>query len=171
MHIRSTVTGSFCLSLLVAAGTAYAASLSNADRQFLMTATKGDMREVQEGQMAENQASSACVKDLARTLVQDHNQNYQQLSDLAAKSGVSLPKGTDTANDPTMRQLTGVTGPAFDRQFAHDEVATHRQVIAEFKHEAEYGQDPDVKAFAAQTIPVLEKHLRMAEECAKTAGR
>jgi hypothetical protein len=37
------------------------------------------------------------------------------------------------------------------------------------KRKAEHGQDPDVRALANKTIPVVEKHLQMAEACAKPA--
>jgi hypothetical protein len=56
-------------------------------------AARTDMTEAHEGQMAENQASSAGVKDLGKTLVQDHMQSYEELTALAAKTGVSIPKG------------------------------------------------------------------------------
>jgi hypothetical protein len=36
--------------------------------------------------------------------------------------------------------------------------------IAEFKKEANSGQDPDFKAFASKTFPTLERHLSMAEQ-------
>ncbi len=59
----------------------------------------------------------------------------------------------------------------FDRTFITDEIAAHRHAIAVFKHEAEHGQDADVKAYATKMIPVLEKHLHLAEECAKPTRR
>jgi putative membrane protein len=165
--IRRILRGACCLSLVVAAGIVYAASLSNADRQFMITAAKSNMTEVREGQMAQSQGSSASVKDFGKALVQDHTRAEHQLADLSAKTGVPIPTGINTVNHPTIQQLTGLKGASFDRRFANDEIATHRRAIALFKHEAEYGRDPAVKAYASQTIPVLEKHLRMAEQCAK----
>jgi putative membrane protein len=60
-------------------------------------------------------------------------------------------------------------GESFDHEFVRDEVAAHRQAIAAFKREAQHGQDADVKAYASKTIPVLEKHLKLAENCLKPA--
>lgn len=48
-----------------------------------------------------------------------------------------------------------------------DEIAAHRHAIAAFRREEKVGQDADVKAYAAKMIPVLEKHLRLAEDCVK----
>jgi putative membrane protein len=42
-------------------------------------------------------------------------------------------------------------------------IRDHQQDIADFRKEAESGQDPDLKAFAQRTLPILEQHLQMAE--------
>ena len=162
MQIRNVAVGTCCFALAV-----YAASLSNADRQFLTMAAKADMSEAHEGQMAANQAKRGDVKDFAKVMVQDHTDNYERLTQLAAKTGATIPKGINAAKDRTMMQLVHLKGEHFDRQFAMDEITAHKQAIAMFKHEAATAKDPDVKAFAADTIPVLEKHLKLAEACAK----
>ena len=167
MQKRSVSSGACCLVLIAAAGIADATSLSSADKEFLTTAAKADMTEANEGQIAENQAARADVKDLGKTMVQDHTENYSRLTALAAQDGVSIPTGIDTGKDRTIRQLVHLKGAAFDRAFTADEIAAHREAIAIFKREAEHGQAADVKAFASATIPVLEKHLQMAEACAK----
>lgn len=169
MQFRSIPSGACYLTLLAAAGIAYAASSSNADRQFMTTAAKTDMTEAHEGQMAENQARRPDVKDFAKTLDQDHTESYEHLTELSAKTGVSIPKGINTGKDRTIQRLVHLKGDRFDRQFARDEIAAHRQAIAAFRHEAAHGQDADVKAYATKMIPVLEKHLHLAEECAKPA--
>lgn len=87
MQIRTILSGACGLALLTAAGVANAASLSNADKQFMIMAAKTDMTEAHEGQMAGNQARRADVKDFAKTLVQDHTESYQHLTELAAKAG------------------------------------------------------------------------------------
>ena len=170
MQIRCISSAACCLAMIGAAGMALAASPSKTDKQFLITAAKTDMIEAHEGQMAENQATRADEKDFAKTLVKDHTESYQHLTALAAKTGVSIPKGIDSGKDRTIQQLEHLKGSAFDRQFARDEVAADRHAVAVFKREAAHGQDPAVKAYASQTIPVLEKQLQLAEQCAKPAS-
>jgi putative membrane protein len=167
MQNRSMPSAACCLALLAAGAAANAASLSNADRQFMIMAAKTDMTEAHEGQMAEEQGNHANVKDFAKTLVQDHTKSYEHLTELAAKTGVFIPKGINAAKDRSVEQLAHLKGERFDRQFTKDEIADHRQAIAAFKREAARGRDADVKAYAAKRIPVLEKHLHLAEECAK----
>ena len=166
MHMHRTSSG-VCLALFATGALAFAASLSKADKQFMIAAAKANMTEAHEGQMAEAQASANDVKEFAKTLDQDHTEAYRELEALAAKTGVSIPNGIDVGKIATVQQLEHLKGANFDRAFAKDEVAAHRQAIAEFKREADHGSDPDVKAYAAKMLPVLQKHLSLAEQCAK----
>lgn len=168
MHNRQIVC---VLFLLGAAGAVWGADLSNSDKQFLITAAKTDMIEAHEGQMAANQASRADVKDFAKTLVQDHSEDYSRLTTLASKIGVSIPTGINSAKERSIAPLVHLQGPQFDRAFTRDEVADHRRVLAEFKREAEHAQNPDVKAYASGQIATLEKHLKEAEDCEKSGGK
>jgi putative membrane protein len=42
--------------------------------------------------------------------------------------------------------------------------------VAAFKTESTSGNDPDVKAWAAKTLPTIEDHLKMAQDIAKNVG-
>lgn len=149
-----------CLALFAAAGIGSAASLNSIDRNFLIVVARTDMTVAHEGQMAENQALRAELKDFAKTLVRERTESYEHVSELAAKAGISIPKGIDAAKYPAIRQLTRLKGEQFDREFARDEMVAERQALAVFKREAAHGHDPDVKAYASKTIPVLEKDLQ-----------
>ena len=143
--------------------------MSNFDRQFMTLAARTDMVVAHEGQIAENQATRADVKNLASTLVQDQTDSYARLAALASKAGDSIPKGIDAAKDPAIRRLAHMKGRNFDRQFTQDELTANRQAIAVFKRETRRGHDADVKAYASSMIPVLEKHIHLAEDCLKPA--
>jgi putative membrane protein len=40
----------------------------------------------------------------------------------------------------------------------------HKEAIALFEREAKHGQDPDLKRFAADTLPTLREHLKLARK-------
>ena len=171
MRIRTLLLEASVTAMVAAAGIAYAADLSSADKQFVMRAAKDDMTEAHEGQMAETQAQHAQVKDFAKTLVADRTEAYQELGVLAAKIGVTIPNGIDAGKDPTIRQLVHMKGASFDRQFSADEIAADRREIALFKREALHARDAGVKDYASKMLPTLEKDLRLAEACEKSGGR
>jgi putative membrane protein len=170
MQSRTILLGSGLLAIFAVAGSAFAA-LSSADKQFMVMAARTNMIEAHEGQIAEQKANQSDVKDFAKTLAQDHTDAYGHLSQLAEKTGVSIPKGINAAKDREIEQLDHLKGASFDRQFTRDEVADHRQALAAFKRESEHGKDAQVKAYATSMIPVLEKHLQLAQECAKSSTK
>jgi putative membrane protein len=140
---------------------------SRADTAFMKMAAQADMTEAHIGQMTENQAFQSEVKDFGQKLIHDHTDAYTQLTALAAKTGESIPKGIDVRKIPTVEQLMKLKGKRFDHQFVQAEIRDHEKAIADFRREAQHGQDPDIKAYASKMIPVLEGHLRQAKALAK----
>lgn len=47
----------------------------------------------------------------------------------------------------------------FDRMYVHMMVPGHRSTVQLFEKYALTGKDPDVRAFAQQTLPTLKEHL------------
>ena len=49
-------------------------------------------------------------------------------------------------------------------------VEDHEHDVAKFRTESQSAQDPDIKSFAAKTLPTLEYHLEMAKEVSARTG-
>jgi predicted outer membrane protein len=73
--------------------------------------------------MAQNNAKSAEVKEFARMLVKDDGESFGHLAELAAKTGVTIPRGINASRIPAIEGLTNLNGAPFDRQFTKDEIA------------------------------------------------
>lgn len=149
--------------LLLATGHAMA-EVSAADRAFAMKAAAGGEAEVVLGQLATQKAASAPVHQFGQRMVTDHSQANQELQAIGTKQNLKLPSQPDPASMATEQRLKAMSGPAFDTAYAHDMVQDHQQDVADFKKEANSGQDPELKAFAQKYLPVLQQHLRMAEQ-------
>lgn len=161
-------TFSLCgLALCCAPAFSQTGTLNGSDQKFIDTAAQTDMTEAHFGQMAENQASARGVKDYAQMLVTDHTNDYQQLSMTANKAGGNVPKGLDAAHTRMVAPFSKLKGSAFDRRFMHEMVLGHQQAIAAYKREASVGQNADLKAYASQALPTLQKHLQNARELGK----
>jgi putative membrane protein len=59
--------------------------------------------------------------------------------------------------------LSKLRGSAFDRAYAQAMVQDHQEDLRIYQEEAANGTDPDVTAFAARHVPLLQEHLRMAQ--------
>jgi putative membrane protein len=143
------------------------ASASN-DQEFVDFAAQTDMMEAHLGQMAADQASAQGVKDYAQMLVTDHTNDYQQLSQAAGKAGDNVPKGLDAKHNTMIAPFEKLKGKAFDRRYIQEMVMGHTQAIARYKREADNGQNADIKAYASQALPTLQKHLDGAKALQKT---
>jgi putative membrane protein len=141
-------------------------NLSATDRTFLKKAAEGNMAEVEMGKLGQQKGTSSQVKQLADRLVNDHQQNQQTLQSLAQKEGVTLPTSVAPNHQALKARLEKLNGAAFDKAFATDAVREHHKDIAEFKRVESSTKNPDVKNYAAQTLPKLQEHLQLAQ----TAG-
>ena len=59
------------------------------------------------------------------------------------------------------------TAGDFDSHYVSAQVKAHQAAVALFKSEVDGGRDNDLKEFAAETLPTLEKHLAMMESLNK----
>jgi putative membrane protein len=46
-------------------------------------------------------------------------------------------------------------------------VEDHKETLDKFQREADKGKDPDVKKFASEHVPILKKHLELAQTTQK----
>lgn len=143
---------------------------TNPDATFMTKAAEGGVAEVELGNVAKDKASSDAVKQFGQHMVDDHSKANDELKSLAQQKNVTLPTGVNAKDQATKDKLSGMSGAAFDRAYMRDMVSDHRKDIAEFQREANNGKDPDVKAWAAKTLPTLQSHLQMAQDTESQMG-
>lgn len=145
---------------------AQSSSLSAEDRKFIEKAAAGGMAEVETGQLAQQKASHDAVKQFGARMVQDHGKANDELKQLASSKGVQLPPGPDKPHMDSMQKLQKASGAQFDREYMQHMLADHKKDVAEFQKQSKSAKDPDVKAFAAKTLPTLQEHLKQAQTVA-----
>lgn len=141
------------------------------DTEFMNEAASGGMMEVELGQLAANKAISADVKKFAKMMVDDHTKANNELKSLAAQKGITLPAMLMEKHQKMVNDLTAKTGKEFDKEYMNMMVDDHKEDIDAFEKAAEKGNDADLKAFAAKTIPTLKQHLEMAEKTEKITDK
>jgi len=133
-------------------------------QKFVHEAAIGGMAEVELGQLASGKASSAEVKQFAQRMVADHSKANTELKSLAEKKGITVPTEVDAKHKQTMEKLGKLSGPAFDRAYMDEMRKDHKKDVSEFKQQSTKGSDPDLKQWAATTLPTLQDHMQMAEQ-------
>jgi len=140
------------------------------DQAFAKEAAIGGMAEVELGNLAKQNASSADVKQFADRMVTDHGKANEELKQWAASKNVTLPAEMDAKHKATHDRLAKLNGDAFDKAYMHDMVMDHQHDVAAFKRESTSGKDPDLKAWAGKTLPTLEEHMKLANDTASKVG-
>ena len=138
--------------------------LSRADMEFVKKAAEGGLAEVEFGKVAEQNAQDPQVKQFGSRMVKDHTAANDQLKSILSGMGVPAPDQLNQRDAQMRDRLARLTGAQFDRDYMRMMVNDHNKDIKEFRHEAETGQDPQIKAFAQQTLKVIEDHDRLAHE-------
>lgn len=145
--------------------------LNSMDSKFMMMAAQGGLAEVAMGRLAAERASSDDVKRYAQRMVEDHTKAGEELMQLAATKGVTLPTAPDAKHQAMLTKLGTMSGAAFDREYLKNAgVKDHEKMQKLFSDEANKGADAEVKAFAAKTLPVVQMHLSMARDMMKGTG-
>jgi putative membrane protein len=67
-------------------------------------------------------------------------------------------------------RLATLSGEDFDRQFMADQVQNHREAIQLFQDEARMGQDPRLRKYATDNLPMLHRNLQEAEAIRSRLG-
>lgn len=149
-------------------------SLPRSERRFVEKATQGGTEELEMSKLAMDKAQGAQVKAFAKRLVDDHTAANAALMKIATASGVSPPATLDGGHQRKMERMAKKSGTDFDREYMDDMVDHHQKDVRDFRSIAKSAKDPDLKSFAAKTLPTLEEHLQMAkttEAAMKKPGR
>jgi putative membrane protein len=139
-----------------------ARSVSARDAAFLVTATSGALTEIQAGQLAVDQGSAGAVRSYGQRLVDDHTRELTTLQWIASVAGVTLPTAPDATQQGELATLAGTDSASFDTAFLSAAVTDHRAAIKLFTKEA-YSSRRGVARFARMELPMLRKHLRIAQ--------
>lgn len=103
-------------------------------------------------------------------MVEDHTNAGHELRNWSAQTNFMLPTGITADDSSTKSSLSSESGTQFDRKYMQSQLKDHKQVIAAFEKEIQDGQDPQLKQIAAKILPVLQDHVRLAEDVAGKLG-
>jgi putative membrane protein len=117
-----------------------------------------DMAKELKSKAGDNQA----LITMADTIQEDHKANQAALEALASQKKVTLK--SYEKNKAAQDELDNLKGAQFNQAFLKMDIRDHEKALASFRRaRSEYSGDPDVLVYIDQTIPVLEAHLRMAQ--------
>lgn len=158
------------VALFTPAFSAAADKMPSADKTFAQKAVPDGMFEVEAGKVAAQKGTSEDVKAFGQRMVDDHTKVNNELMQIVESKGLKLPKKLDSKGKAQLSKLSKLSGADFDKEYMTLMVKAHQGAVKLFSNEADKGKDPELKAFAAKTLPILQDHLKMAQETAAKVG-
>ena len=143
--------------------------LAEADQTFAEKAAQDSIAEIDLGELAKERAGSDEVKQFAQRMIDDHGKANEQLEEIAKTKGVALPTEAGEEHSKVRAELADLKGEEFDQKYMAAMAEDHQKAVDLFQKQAEEGQDPELKAFAEQTLPTIKEHLTMAQSMVQQA--
>lgn len=157
-------------ALVTTAMPVFAEKMTLKDKAFLKKTANCGMMEVQAGQLAQEKAQSQEVKDFGKRMVTDHGKANEELKALAQKKGQTLPAEMGKKYKSMTDKLANTSGAEFDKKYMEMMVKDHMKEVKSFQEAPEKLKDPDLKSWAAKTLPTLEQHLQQSKTIAQKLG-
>jgi putative membrane protein len=139
------------------------AAASSQDSNFMMDAAMAGLMEVELGRMATTQGSSDAVKQFGQRMVDDHSRANTELMQLASSKGATLPTAIDDKHQKDIAKFSKLSGADFDKAYSKQMLSDHNKAVSLFEKESTKGTDPELKSFAAKTLPTLQEHLQIVK--------
>jgi putative membrane protein len=134
-------------------------TFSDADKAFVGKVSQGGMYEVELGKLGETKAVAQDIKDQANTEAHDHMLVGDKLKSIVEANGMEFPKQLNAEFQARLEKINALPAEKFDAAYIEDMKKIHAADGAAFAKEATSGTNPDLKAFAAETYRIVQRHL------------
>lgn len=139
--------------------------VTRGDRKFIDAAANSSMFEVQVSQLAASKATDPQVRSFANLLVDQHTAATNELVKIANARGVELPPAPRHSLRREIDKLGKKNGAEFDRDFVRRVgIKAHEKDIKTFEKASKDVKDPELRAFAQKSLPMLRDHLAAAQK-------
>ncbi len=134
---------------------------------FVDMAASSDMYEIEAGQLAQEMGERQDVKDLGAMMEQDHTASSEKLKAAVAEGGATLtvPPQLLPKHQQQLDALRAA-GDNFDSVYLQQQMLAHQEALNLLQTQASSGTVASLKAFAAETVPVVQGHLDHVQELA-----
>jgi predicted outer membrane protein len=137
--------------------------LGPADRDLLVMVRQAGLCGGSTGQQAQRQGSSAQVRTVAERIGSDYGDLDNQIRSVAGKLGVPLPDQPNAQEQGWMRELSGRSGPDFDRMFAQRLRLTDGEVLPVITSVRAGTRNELIRSFAANAAALINRHMGYLE--------
>lgn len=132
---------------------------------YVANAAMGDMYEIESSRLALEQSQSSEVREFAQQMINDHTATTTRIKSIVtdANLGLTPPTQLDSRRAGMLNQLKNVSATEFDTAYLNQQTTAHREALQLHTSFAEGGDNEQLRAFAEETAPKIQRHLDMVE--------
>lgn len=133
-------------------------------QDFITQASASNILEIETSKLALQHGNDE-VKTFAKQMLTDHEKASAEMKALTDSGKVSgTPAAVLTPEDEALvDELAKLQAEDFSAEYIDVQVDAHEEAVDLFMRYAKDGENEDMKAFAAKTLPTLEQHYKMIE--------
>jgi len=124
------------------------------DITFVKQATESGYKEVNSAKEALPQLQQPELKRIAEMLVSDHTGANARLAKIADTKHWPVPAPPVSGPPPS-----GTASSDFDAKWTAEMIAGHERSVSMYRAQAQAGEDQDLRRYARETLPTIERHL------------
>jgi putative membrane protein len=138
--------------------------IASSTADFVKEAATSDMFEIASSKLALERSDEA-TKAFAKQMIQDHEKTTADLKGLVSSGKVkaTLPADMTDAQKKMLNDLKAMKSDEFTEKYRSEQVDAHEDAVDLFERYGKEGEQADLKAWAAKTLPALQHHLDMAK--------
>ena len=134
------------------------------DEAFITTAAQGGMGEIELSKIAARTAESPQIRSFAAKMVQDHMASNSELGEIATRENIAMPVAPDSDHMQLRDKLIALHGPEFDSTYMEAMRIDHQKMVDFLVGASTTVVTDDLRNFIKSTLPVVQHHLRMAQD-------
>jgi len=134
--------------------------------KFVENAAISDMFEIASSKLALTRATDPAIKKFAQDMIAAHEGTTAALKKTlaTANANVTPPTAMDERHAGMLQDLQKIEADKFDAKYLDQQTQAHREALGLMDSYAAHGDNPALKAFAAETKPKIQMHLDMASK-------
>ncbi|MCK8782114.1 DUF4142 domain-containing protein [Rhizobium sp. NTR19] len=164
-----SASAAFAQSATEKTGVNSALGVAPSTEDFVMQASASDMFEIESSKLAVQMSEDEATKKFAQQMITDHEKTSAELKELISSGKVKATPATALPDEmkEDLDELAKLKGAEFTEEYHDAQVDAHEEAVDLFTRYSKEGENADLKAWAAKTLPALEHHYKMAQDMDK----
>ena len=137
-------------------------------QDYVDMASASDLYEIESAQLAMEKSQNADIKQLAQTIVADHETSTTNLKTAAgqAQPPITVNPEMNAEQQANMEALRAAEGAQFDQTYLMQQIAAHQKALAMVEAYAGSGDVPSLQQHASAVAGPVRQHLERARQLA-----